>query len=69
MNYTGYLFVVVKVCVEPATLFGWANNRRMAHHWVISFSEQHSRGFEIRVTLSGLNYLPIDGWKKNWWFS
>ena len=40
ITYTGDLFVVVKVCAEPATLSGWAENRRMVHQCVTD-SQQH----------------------------
>ena len=29
------LFPLVKVCVEIAKLFGWADNRKIVHHFTI----------------------------------
>ena len=38
----------VKACVEPIqNLFGWANNRRMAHQCTTDSPEQHSLGFSF----------------------
>ena len=46
-NYTSGLFIVVKACVEPATLFGWADCRRIVHEYALDSPEQHSPGLEF----------------------
>ena len=47
--YTVDLFIVVKVYIEPGTLFRQADNRRMGNWCITDFSEQNSSSFEFRV--------------------
>ena len=53
MNYsttnTGDLFIVLKICVEPATFLGDSENRRMVIPYVTDSPETLSLGFEFRV--------------------
>ena len=48
-TYTGDLFIMVKAWIEPVTLFGWVDNRRMEHKYTMDSPKQHSAGFEFRV--------------------
>ena len=53
-TYAGNLFIVAKVCVEPAILLGWNDYRRMVQECSIDSPEQHSSSsFEFRVLLTG----------------
>ena len=38
-NYTGDLFVVVEPCIEPATLFEWANDRNIVNQCTSNISQ------------------------------
>ena len=48
-TYAGDLFIVAKVCGEPATLLELTNNRRMVPQCATDSLEPHSSGFEFRV--------------------
>ena len=51
-NYTRDLLTVAKFCVEPATLFGWSDNRITMHQCATDSPEQHSSDFNFRDFLS-----------------
>ena len=46
-TYTGDLFIVVKVCVEPAAILEKVNYRRMVQQCATDSTEQHSSGFSF----------------------
>ena len=46
---TDDFFIVVKVSIEPATLLGGADNRRMVHQYATDSPKQHSSILEFRV--------------------
>ena len=41
MNYAGDLFIMAKALVEPPTLFGWADNKRIVQLVCHIYFEQH----------------------------
>ena len=45
----GDLLLVVKVCIEPATVCRRADNRRIVHQYTADSSEKHISGFEFKV--------------------
>ena len=47
--HSGNLFIVVKVCVEPATIFALADICWIEHQCACDSPEQHSSGFEFSV--------------------
>ena len=48
---TNNLFLMAKSWVEPAKLFGWADNRKMVPQYATDSSEQHSSCFRFKVFL------------------
>ena len=46
------LFIVMKAYVGSAKLFGWADNRRMVHHWAADSPNSTTQIFEFRVSPS-----------------
>ena len=62
-THTEDLFIEMKVCVEPAKLFGWADNRRMVHKCVIDSHKQQFLGFELsEAVYSGYSTLLYIFW-------
>ena len=49
MNSTGNLFMMVKACVGPATLLGWADNRRMVNHCTTNFSNSTPQVWNSKI--------------------
>ena len=65
-KYINGLLILVKACVEPATLFGWADNWRMEYYSAIDFlSNTNHLSFSLTSCLikarepSLSYYLPI----------
>ena len=46
---TCFLFIVPKACIKPATLFGWADDTRMADESAADSPEQYFISFEFKV--------------------
>ena len=51
-TYTRDLFIGAKVCVEPATLLGYADDRRIEYKCVTNSPEQYFSGFEFSFFFS-----------------
>ena len=43
ITFISNLFILVEVSVEPATIFGWLDNRKMAHQCSAYSSKEHSK--------------------------
>ena len=67
--YTMILFKVVKVCIEPATLIGWADNRRMMQQCTTDSLNnspqvlQSKSSFSVTCLLTQFALLFINSWK------
>ena len=69
-TYTDDLFIVVKVYVEPATLLGWADNRRMIHKCAKQYLRVQIQSFSFSRTSCPVKCIePILNYNftYSWW--